>query len=163
MPYGDATDPIPESLMRFLRPIGLALAAVLIGANGSALLLLAVGWSLGWEGWNTYVMPVAVGASLLMFMWLMVRSRRKRAQAERDGVTLEPAGPVRALVSGVMVGALGAWSLWLGLRGESQSGAAVAGGWVLLAMGISTLSRVPARWRERQARARGGGPRSAGK
>lgn len=42
MPLGDPTAPIPEKDMRILRPIGLAIAALFIGANGALILVMLV-------------------------------------------------------------------------------------------------------------------------
>lgn len=115
MPIGDPTGEVPESDMRLLRPIGLGLLALIIGFNGTYLLIWMVQLA-GGPDLMDWLLPVSLSASVLALAWVVRRSRRKRAEAARRKAAGEPRPLGRVLVASVLLTILGLVGVWGSLR-----------------------------------------------
>lgn len=102
--------PVPESLMRYLRPVGMALLAMMFGF----FLAVCVGFLVG-PMERRELQYVATAFSVLAFVLLMQFSRRRRdrtAELERTG-NAKPSSGANLLVTGLMAMALGALGMWI--------------------------------------------------
>lgn len=115
MPVGDPTEPLPESAMRYLRPAGLGLAALLIGFNGAALLLVVL-HVLGGPQWIGHAGPLGITLAVPVFMWLTRRSRRKRAQWAEEAAAGKPPRVASIAACGALVAMMGGGMLVASLR-----------------------------------------------
>ena len=130
----DPTDPIPESEMRFLRPIGHGLLALLVGFNG-AYLLIVVLEMVGGPDLMEWAMSLSLSATVLALVWIVRRSRRKRAEASRRADTGEPRPRTGVLVASVAMPVMALLSGWLALAAQPVNYGLV--GWVIAALAIS--------------------------
>lgn len=130
----DPTDPIPESEMRFLRPIGHGLLALLVGFNG-AYLLIVVLEMVGGPDLMEWAMSLSLSATVLALVWIVRRSRRKRAEASRRADTGEPRPRTGVLVASVAMTVMALLSGWLALAAQPVNYGLV--GWVIAALAIS--------------------------
>lgn len=143
MPIGDPTRPIPESDMRFLRPIGLVLAALFIGFNGSWL-LLSFGESMGGPSVRDWALPVACVSSAVVFVLLLRRSRRTRGQAAQlaaRGVP-PPSRSGRIMFAGVLAVILGGVGIWFALAEEPTDLRGIALSVFMLMAGVASIAAV---------------------
>ncbi|MEN1925483.1 hypothetical protein WCE55_05105 [Luteimonas sp. MJ293] len=130
----DPTDPIPESEMRFLRPIGHGLLALLVGFNG-AYLLIVVLEMVGGPDLMEWAMSLSLSATVLALVWIVRRSRRKRAEASRRAEAGEPRPRTGVLVASVAMTVMALLSGWLALAAQPVNYGLV--GWVIAALAIS--------------------------
>ena len=145
----DPTDPIPESEMRFLRPIGQGLAALLIGFNGGYLLIVLLEMA-GGPDLMEWAMPLCLLATVLALAWLVRRSRRKRAEAARRAQTGEPRPRTGVLVASVAMTVLALLAGWLALAAQPVNYTLL--GWVIVALAISVSALVSTVKKMRQGR-----------
>lgn len=82
----DPIEPIPEEVMKFLRPIGQVLAALFIGFNGTYVLIAVLAMAGGPDLMES-ALSLCLSATLLTLFWIVRRSRRKRADAARRPVS----------------------------------------------------------------------------
>ena len=150
MPVGDPTEPLPESTMRILRPIGYGLAALMLGASAGALLLVLV-VALGGPDLFEYSTPVIGALALVFFVLLMRRSRRMR-QHPVVSAGLEQRRALSILVCGVIAILLAVLFGLLSVRRDSFDAEQVSGAALL---GLAGAAAVRGGMRKLRA-ARGG-------
>ncbi|MBJ6978797.1 MULTISPECIES: hypothetical protein [unclassified Luteimonas] len=151
MHLGDPTAPIPESAMRILRPIGLAIAALFIGVNAAWLLLIPVEM-LGGPPARAWAQPAMYGLSAITFVLLLRRSRRKRmqvAQRVAEGVA-PPSRTGSIMVAGVLALIFGGAALWIALASDAKDPRDVEVGLFMLLAGVTTIAAVVRRRRQRR-------------
>lgn len=164
MPY---LQPVPESAMRFFRPIGMALLACLLALP----LALVVDFVAG--PFNRDQMQYVVPAVAAVLFWPLMRysrHRRERAAArarsteanlagDADAIDYGPPGGANLLVAGTIAVLLAAMTLWVLAQGDvEEPGRQLEGGLVFATAGVGAIllgiRRVRARraWRASRGR-----------
>ncbi|NLC61566.1 MAG: hypothetical protein GX761_09855 [Gammaproteobacteria bacterium] len=138
MPIGDPTQQVPESEMRLLRPIGLGLLALFIGFNGGYLLILMIEMA-GGPVLTQWAVPICLSVSVLVFAWLMRRSRRKREAAVRRAAAGQPRPLGRVMVASVLMIFLGLGLVWAALRHSPPNLGALGTAAVILVISVRSL------------------------
>ncbi|QCO66851.1 hypothetical protein E5843_01875 [Luteimonas yindakuii] len=151
----DPLEEAPESLMRWLRPAGLALLALFIG-TAAMMIVSPLVTALGGPGPGPWSRILLYVVSALAFVVLLRRSRRKQQAREALRVELEAERAQRAsaglaepasashvevrptvLVAGVLAAAMGGVALWL--LGDRLDGGQSGAAWLMLGAGVTAV------------------------
>lgn len=157
MPY---LEPVPQSAMRFYRPVGMALLACFFAFP----LTILIDFLLGPFGRDKiqYLVP-AVAAALFWPLMRYSRYRRERDAArvrsteakltgDADAIDYGPPGGANLLVAGIIALLLAALMLWLLARGDTdEPGRGVEGTYIFASAGVGAIWLGVKRIRARRA------------